>query len=152
MRIIGIVFELLLILGGVVACSGLIVAKKPDAEKILAKLAPFQALIGLALIALGVIFFVMLGPVTAFKAIKVDALSGVANLGGVLAAIILGFLLALPQIIRAAPNAEQRAQEIAQKIIPFQLLIGLIAAACGAIGLLYNLGLMSVAKSLDLAP
>ena len=152
MRILAIVFELLLILGGVVACSGLIAAKKPDAEKILAKLAPFQALIGLALIGLGVIFFVVLGPVAAFKAIKVDALSAVANLGGVLAAIVLGFLLALPQIIRLAPNAEQRAQELAQKIIPFQLLLGLIAAACGAVGLLYNLGLMSVAKSLDIAP
>lgn len=152
MRIVGIVFELLLILGGVVACSGLIAAKKPDAEKLLAKLMPFQALIGLALIGLGIIFFVMLGPVAAFKAIKVDALSAVANLGGVLAAIILGFLLALPQIIRAAPNAEQRANEIAEKIIPFQLLLGLIAAACGAVGLLYSLGLMSVAKSLDLAP
>ncbi len=152
MRIIGIVFELLLILGGIVACSGLIAAKKPDAERILAKLAPFQAMIGLALIGLGVIFFVMIGPVNAFKAIKVDALSGAANLGGVIAAIILGFLLALPQIIRLAPNAEQRAQDLAQKIIPFQLLLGLIAAACGAIGLLYNLGLMGIAKDVGLAP
>ena len=84
MRIIAIVFELLLILGGVVACSGLIVAKKPDAERILAKIAPFQALIGLALIALGIIFFVMLGPVAAFKAIKVDALAAMANILGVL--------------------------------------------------------------------
>jgi hypothetical protein len=152
MRIVGIVFELLLILGGIVACSGLIVAKRPGAERILARLAPFQALIGLALIGLGVIFFVMLGPVAAFKAIKADALSAVANIGGVISAIILGFLLALPQIIRLAPNAEQRAQELAEKIIPFQLLLGLITAACGAVGLLYNLGLMSVAKSLDLAP
>ena len=72
MRIIAIVYELLLILGGAVACSGLIVAKKPDAERLLAKIAPFQALIGLALMGLGIIFFIMQGPITDFKSITVD--------------------------------------------------------------------------------
>ncbi len=152
MRIIGILFELLLILGGVIACSGLIAAKKPDAERILAKLVPFQAVIGLTMIGFGIIFFVLLGPIAAFKAIKADAMLAVANLGGVLVAIILGFLLALPQIVRMAPNAEQRAQELAQKIIPFQLLLGLIAAACGVVGLLYSFGLMGLAKSVGIAP
>jgi hypothetical protein len=152
MRIVGIIYELLLILGGAVACSGLIVAKKPDAEKYLIKLAPFQALIGLALMALGVIFFIMQGPITALKSISADPLLGVANVGGVLVGIILGFLLALPQIIRAAPNAEQRANEIAQKIIPFQLLLGIAAAGCGVLGLLYNFGIMGIAKKFDLAP
>jgi hypothetical protein len=70
----------------------------------------------------------------------------------VLVGIILGFLLALPQIIRAAPNAEQRANEIAQKIIPFQLLLGIAAAGCGVLGLLYNFGIMGIAKKFDLAP
>jgi len=152
MRILAIVFELVLILGGVVACAGLIAAQKPDAQKYLEKLVPFQAVIGLTLIAFGIIFFVVGGPIAMFKAIKVEAILGVANLGGVLIGIILGFLLALPQIIRALPNAEQRANDLAQKIIPFQLLLGALAAACGVVGLLYNLGVMSIAKSLDLAP
>ncbi|MBA2541251.1 MAG: hypothetical protein H0V17_16535 [Deltaproteobacteria bacterium] len=152
MRIISILFELLLIVGGIVAASSLIVAKKPDAKAILDKLVPFQALIGLVLIAFGIIFFVMLGPVTAFKAIKEDALPAMANLGGVLIAIVLGFVFALPQIIRAAPGAEQRANDMAQRIAPFQLLLGLLAAACGAIGLLHNLGILGAAKNIGLAP
>lgn len=152
MRIIAIVYELLLILGGAVACSGLIVAKKPDAERILTKIAPFQALIGLALMGLGVIFFVMQGPIAAFKSISADAMLGVANVGGVIVGVILGFLLALPQIVRALPNAEQRANDLAQKIIPFQLLLGIAAAGCGVLGLLYSFGLMGIAKKLDLAP
>ncbi len=152
MRIIAIVYALLLILGGAVACSGLIVAKKPDAERILAKLAPFQALIGLALMGLGIIFFIMQGPITAFKSISAEPMLAVANLGGVLVGIVLGFLLALPQIVRALPNAEQRANDLAQKIIPFQLLLGIAAAGCGVLGLLYSFGLMGIAKKLDLAP
>jgi hypothetical protein len=152
MRIISIVFELLLIVGGVVAASSLIVAKKPDAKAMLDKLVPFQALIGLVLLGFGVIFFVLLGPVSAFKAIKEDALPAVANLGGVLIAIVLGFVFALPQIIRAAPGAEARANEMAQKIAPFQLLLGLAAAACGIVGLLYQLGIMGIAKNVGLAP
>jgi len=95
MRILAIVFELVLILGGVVACAGLIAAQKPDAQKYLEKLVPFQAVIGLTLIAFGIIFFVVGGPIAMFKAIKVEAILGVANLGGVLIGIILGFLLAL---------------------------------------------------------
>lgn len=152
MKVLAIVFELLLILGGVVATSGLIVAQKPDAKALLDKLVPFQALIGLLLIGLGVLFFVVSGPITMFKAISHEALLGVANLGGVLIAIALGFVFALPQIIRAAPNSEQRANELAQRILPFQLLLGLLAAACGVVGLLYNLGVMGIAKNVGLAP
>jgi hypothetical protein len=151
-KLISILFDLLLIVGGVVAASGLIVAKKPDAKAILDKLVPFQALIGLVLLGFGIIFFVMLGPISAFKAIKEDALPAVANLGGVLIAVVLGFVFALPQIIRAAPGAEQRANEMAQRIAPFQLLLGLLAAACGAVGLLYQLGIMGAAKHVGLAP
>jgi hypothetical protein len=152
MRVLGIAFELLLIVGGVVAASSLIVAKKPDAKAILDKLVPFQALIGLILLGFGIIYFVISGPISMIKSIKVEPLLGASNVGGVLVAILLGFVFALPQIIRAAPNAEQRAHEMAQKILPFQLLLGLAAAACGVIGLLYNLGIMGIAKNVGLAP
>src|SRR5258706_14920780 len=44
---------LLLILAGILAISGLILAKKPDAKPMIDKLVPFQALIGIAVLVLG---------------------------------------------------------------------------------------------------
>jgi uncharacterized membrane protein YjfL (UPF0719 family) len=148
--VIAIIFELLLILGGILATSALIVAQKPDAARYLERLSPYQVLIGALLLILGIVFFLVIGPVDAFRAIKADALPAVANLGGILVAIILGFLFALPQIVGLAPNSQQRAQELAAKLLPFQLLIGLLAAACGVIGLLYTLGVMKYAKAIGL--
>jgi len=152
MKILSIVFDLLLVLGGVVACSGLIVAQKPDAKAILDRLVPFQAMIGILMLIMGVVFFIALGPVAAFKAISANPLLAAANLAGILIAIILGFLFAMPQIIGMAPGQEQRARELAEKIIPFQILLGLGAAACGVIGLLYVFGVMKLASKVGIAP
>lgn len=148
--VIAIIFELLLILGGIVATSALIAAQKPDAAKYLQRLAPYQVLIGGLLLILGVVFFLVIGPVNAFRAIKADALPAVANLGGILVAIILGFVFALPQIVGMSPSNRQRAEELAQKILPFQLLLGLLAAAAGVIGLLYTFGIMKYAKAIGI--
>lgn len=148
--VIAIIFELLLILGGIVAMSALIIAQKPDAARYLAKLAPYQVLIGGLLLIVGVVFFLVIGPVDAFRAIKADALPAVANLGGILVAIILGFVFALPQIVGMAPNSRQRAEELAEKILPFQLLLGLLAAAAGVIGLLYTFGIMKYARAIGI--
>jgi hypothetical protein len=150
MKVIAVVFELLLILGGIVAASGLIAAQKPNAAAILMRLAPYQALIGMLMLILGIVFFLVIGPLDAFRAIKVDAVPAMANLAGILIAIVLGFLFALPQLIGLAPGSEQRANELAEKLAPFQLLIGLGSAACGVIGLLYTLGIMKYASVVGL--
>ena len=151
MKAISIVFELLLIMGGIVGASALIVAQKPDAKAILDKLVPFQALIGVLLLAIGLVFFFMTGPLNAFKAISANPLPAAANLVGILVAVVLGFVFALPQII-SITGQEQRANELAQKIFPFQILLGLIAAACGVVGLLYTTGIMHFADAVGLAP
>lgn len=151
MRGLGIIFDVLLIFGGALGASALIVAKKPDAKAIIDKLVPFQALIGVLLLALGIVFFLASGPVAMFKAISVTPLPAVAGVGGVIVAVILGFVFALPQIV-SITGQEQRARELAEKIFPFQILLGLAAAACGVVGLLYALGIMGIADKVGLAP
>ena len=46
---------LVLIAGGILAASGLIIAKKPDAKQLIDKLMPYQAIIGVVLLALGIL-------------------------------------------------------------------------------------------------
>ncbi len=151
MKAIAIVFDLLLIVGGVVGASALILAKKPDLKGVLDKIVPFQALIGVLLLGMGVVFFIMSGPITMFKAISAAPLPAATALGGVIVAILLGFLFALPQIV-SITGQEQRANELAQKIFPFQIMLGLVAAGCGVVNLLYITGVMSIANKVGLEP
>ncbi len=153
MKILLLVFELLLILGGVLALSGLIVAKKPDAKAIIDKLVPFQALIGIGLIVMGLVVFLYVGPINAFKAIKYNPIPAMALLAGVFGGIVLGALFGMPQIASMIPGdspAEHKAMELSQKVAPYQALIGIVAGGAGVIGLLYTLGIMKYADVVGL--
>jgi hypothetical protein len=52
---------LLLIVGGILALSGIIVANQPNAKNVIDKLVPYQAIIGVALLVLGVFFLMTSG-------------------------------------------------------------------------------------------
>jgi hypothetical protein len=134
----------IVILGGILAVSGLIIANKPDAKQIIDKLTPYQALIGVAMIALSVI--------TLLRSIK--WLTDLFKLNFMLAlgiwsmigtGVALGALFGMPQIVKWIPgesSAEQKAMEFSQKVAPFQVLLGLVAIGGGLIVLLFNLKIL----------
>jgi len=128
-----------LILGGILAVSGLILSKKPDAKRFIDALTPFQALIGVAMLALGLINFLR-----GFKQLTsgtAGTLAGGAGLCMMFAAILLGLLFGMPQIAKWIPgdsSAEQKALELTRKIAGFQVLIGLIGLAASLVVLLYQ--------------
>jgi hypothetical protein len=140
-----VILALLTILGGILAVSALIIAHKPDAKQLLDKLTPFQALIGVGMIALAVINFVrMLGYLTdMFKLNLMFGLSIWCMLG---TAVALGVLFGMPQILKwmPNPNAEQKAMELTQKIAPYQILLGLVAIASSVMFLLYRFNLIKL--------
>jgi hypothetical protein len=150
MRGISIVFDLILILAGVLALSGIIVAKNPNARQIIDRLVPFQAFVGLGALILGLVLMLKSGPINMFRDITSDAIRAGAALAGVISGILLGFLFAMPQIAKWIPGdspAEQKAAEIAGKIAPVQALFGIIAVAAGVIGLLDVIGVLGAAKN-----
>ena len=135
----------LLILCGIIGLSGLIVAQKPEARKILDKLTPFQALFGVGLLVVSVLYFLQLGPVDLLNKIGPRPVEALGQLGGCIGGIILGFLLGLPQILKIAPAgspAGDKAQEIAGKLVPFQMLFGLVCFGAGALNILIPLGIV----------
>jgi hypothetical protein len=150
MRGISIVFDLILILAGVLALSGIIVAKNPNARQIIDRLVPFQAFVGLGALILGLVLLLKFGPINMFRGITHDAIRAGAALAGVLSGILLGFLFAMPQIAKWIPGdtpAEAKAMEIARKIAPIQALFGIIAVAAGVVGLLDVLGILGAAQN-----
>lgn len=149
MRGLVIVFDLVLILSGVLALSGIIVAKNPNTRGVIDKLVPFQAFVGLGALVLGLVLMLKLGPIDMFRAITYNAIRAGAALAGVISGILLGFLFAMPQIAKWMPgnsSAEQKALEIANKIAPVQALFGIIALGAGVVGLLDALGLLGFAE------
>ena len=128
------------ILGSILAISGLIIAKKPDAKQLIDKLSPYQAIIGVAMIALGIVNFVRFLPYISdsFKVNLLFAASILAMLG---VSVILGALFGMPQIAKWIPGdspAEQKALELSKKVAPFQVILGLVGLVSSLVYLLYR--------------
>ncbi|HYG80794.1 MAG TPA: hypothetical protein VD861_10420 [Pyrinomonadaceae bacterium] len=86
----GLLFTLLLIVAGVLGAAALIIQKKPDARELIAKLVPFQGIIGIALLILSLIFFFRILSVLGYM---FQSLVGLLLLLSILVGIALGFLL-----------------------------------------------------------
>lgn len=143
-----LIAPLLLIVGGALAASNLIVAKKPDAKQLFDKVAPYQAGIGIALLVIGVwnLLHSFASP-SIFEIIKIAPLLGVTVLAMIVCAILLGFLLGMPQISKWTANnanAQQKSAALMAKIAPFQILLGLIGIGASLIFLLYRFGILKI--------
>jgi hypothetical protein len=127
------------IVGGIIAASGFIAAKAPDAQRVINKLLPYKAFIGVGLLVLGVLNLIAnIGDLgTAFK---VDFLLGFTILLTIAAELLLGFLLGMPQIAKWIPGdspAEQKAVDTQKKLVKFEVPIGVIGIAAGVLMFLY---------------
>ncbi len=128
------------ILGSILAISGLIIAKKPDAKQLIDKLSPYQAVIGVAMVALGIVNFIRFLPYISdsFKVNLLFAASILAMLG---VSVLLGALFGMPQIAKWIPGetpAEAKALELSQKVAPYQVVLGLVGLVSALIYLLYR--------------
>jgi hypothetical protein len=136
---------ILLIVGGILAISNLIVAKKPEARQMIDKLLPYQAGIGIALLVVGVLNLLRsLSGI--FQLIKLMPLYGVSWLAMIVCSILLGFMFGMPQIAKWMPgnnNAEQKGMELSKKLAPYQVILGLVGIGSALIFLLYQLRILS---------
>lgn len=118
---------LVLIAGGLLAASAVIVARMPDAQVRLNRLIPFQGLIGMGMLVLGIMNLIRaLGFIRNMRAVPVFGSAWLSVIG---CSILLGFLFSMPIIGRLIPgnsSAEQKAAEIAAKIAGVQILLGLL--------------------------
>ena len=138
---------LVLIVGGILAVSGLIVAKKPDAKDLIDKLVPYQAIIGIALLALGIVNLVRWLGNHVFTLLSVAPLFGLTVLAMIFTSILLGFMFGMPQIAKWLPGeggAEQKGMELSKKLAPYQVIIGLIGLASALLMLLYRFSILRI--------
>ncbi len=131
-----------LIVAGILAASGFIIARKPDAKQLIDKLVPFQGFIGVALLAWGVIDTIRV--ITHLKEIgdlgQLYPIYSITVYAAVACEVLLGFLLGIPLIAKWIPGesaAEQRAMDVQKKIVPYQTLLGFIGIGAAVILLYY---------------
>ena len=138
-----------LILGGVLALSALIVAKRPDAQNMIAKLTPWQTIIGIGLIVLGVINFVRLVPHISGDAFVRNALVVAADLIVIGGGILLGAMLGMNQILEWIPSQQgkQKFYNFIQQVFVFQILLGAVGIAGAVAHFLYRVGLLKFVMS-----
>jgi hypothetical protein len=136
----GYAWPIVLILGGILGCAGLIVAKKPDAKELIGKLQPFQAAIGVALLIFGVLN--LLDAIRFLSLMSIIPVTVIMAFAAVLSAIVLGIMFGMPMVAKLSASGAAKGEELGKKLAPYQTLVGIVAIVTGLFFLLMILGIM----------
>jgi len=136
----GYAWPIVLILGGILGCAGLIVAKKPDAKELIGKLQPFQAAIGVALLVFGVLN--LLDAIRFLSLMSIIPVTVILAFAAVISAIVLGIMFGMPMVAKLSASGAAKGEEMGKKLAPYQTLVGIIAIVSGLFFLLMILGIL----------
>jgi hypothetical protein len=136
-----LILALGLIAGGALAAAGLIVSKNPKAGELIAKLQPFQAIIGIGLLVVGILNLLSAG----FGFLFHPLILGLFSLSiwlELVSAVLLGIMFGMPILARLSAGGAAKGAELGKKLAPFQTIIGLVAIGSAVLYLLYRFGIL----------
>jgi hypothetical protein len=126
---------LITIIGGILAASGFIIKRSPNAQQLIDKLTPYQGWIGIVMFGWGV--WETLHSVLGISLLGSHPLTWVFWLLSGLADLLVGFLLGFGLITHYAlsknPQAMARGSQIRAKLVGIQAPLGLLAIVMGAL-------------------
>lgn len=120
-------------LGGILAASTYIIAKKPSAKAMMDKIAPYQGWIGLTMLLWGVYeLFACLRHISVISAAPMHwtfwFLTGVSDFG---VGFILGFALITKYALSKNETAQEKGNMFYAKLAKFQVPLGFLAIVMG---------------------
>ncbi|MBL4636391.1 MAG: hypothetical protein JKY56_21195 [Kofleriaceae bacterium] len=124
------------IVGGVIAASGLIIARRPDAQEWIDKITPYQGWLGLGLFSWGLYWLVgfVLPNFGALTSVPVQLAVIMAVLvSGISIGFLLGFGLITKYALSKNAQAEAKGKAIRQRLTMIQAPLGLVAVASGVL-------------------
>jgi len=135
----GLVTGLWLAVLGILGASNLIIARKPDAKKLIAKLSPYQGWIG-AISALWGAWWVI-NAILHLGVLPVAPIAWIIWLATGAIMLALGFLLGIGILKRLVKDekAHAKADELLAKLVPYQGTLGLIAIGLGVWGVISSI-------------
>lgn len=124
------------ILGGLIASSSVIIAKKPNAKELIDKLTPYQGWIGVILAFWGV-----WGIISSVLNIGNLSLTWIVSLAVAVAEFVVGFLLGYGLIskylLEKNETAKEKGQALRLKLTKYQIPAGLLLLALGVLWLVF---------------
>jgi len=124
------------ILGGLIAASSLIVAKKPNAQELLDKLTPYQGWLGVILTFWGV-----WGIIQSILNIGLIGLYWGIGVSVSIVEFIVGFLLAYGLIskylLEKNETAKEKGQQLRAKLTKYQVSAGVILVVLGVLAIIF---------------
>ncbi len=130
----GLIFVLLFIVAGALGAASLIAQKQPNAGEVLAKLVPFQGIIGIILLLWSLISLIRVLPYLGLI-FQFAALTGILLVIVLLVGIILGFLLGYglinQYVLSKNAGAAASGNAMQMKLAKFQVPLGIIAILLG---------------------
>jgi len=121
--------SIIAIIGGIIAASSLIVAKKPNAQELLDKLTPYQGWIGVVLLV-----FSIQGILASIRFFSIIGLATSAVM------FIVGFLLSYAllskYLLEKNETAKEKGQQLRAKLVNYQVPAGVILVVLGILSFL----------------
>ena len=137
---------LAVIVASLVALSGFIIAKKPEAKQLFEKIQPYQGFLGVGLLGwcLYDLYHTVIATYVADKSrwglmMDYDKLAGISLIGYIICGILLGFMLGFGLIATWIPGesgAEKKAVAVQKKLLAASLPIGAIGLVCAILWLI----------------
>lgn len=134
----GTIILILAIIGGLLAASSLIASKSQDAGEALKKLAPYQGIIGVIILALGLYYFLFhslpnIGTLVKFTGGLFAIITQVLM---VLVGFILAYGLIAEKLLSKNEAAQEKGAQAAQKLTKIQIPLGIALAVCALLALI----------------
>jgi hypothetical protein len=137
---------LISIVGGILAASGFIIAKKPNAKELIDKLVPYQGWVGVVMLGWGV--WELIGSITGMALLSTFPiywtfwlLTAISDLG---VGMILGFGMVSKWTMSGNPAALEKGQALRAKLVKFQVPLGFLAIIMGFLYILFSLGILAL--------
>lgn len=133
--------SIILILGGLFACYGLIVANMPSIKSEFDKVIPLQGFIGIILILLWLRDLLLLGRL--IELFQNNFILWLIQLAGTISKFILGFVFSYALLVKYVLTAKTDTKEYVTKtyktLAIVQVPFGIIALLVGVIGIVFNI-------------
>jgi hypothetical protein len=130
---------LVIMCGGLLAASNLVIARKPNAKQLIDKLTPYQGWIGVALFFSSIWW--TFNALRAVGQISQIPVTWTLVMAASVASLVVGFLLSFGLITKYAlgknPTALARGQQIRERLAPKQGGFGVLAMITGALVVLW---------------
>jgi hypothetical protein len=125
------------IAAGILAASGFIVAKNPNAQQLIDKLTPYKGFIGIGALGSGV-WNIINGLSWMFS-----SLMGMILFASFCVFVLVGFLLGFGMIAKYAGGAAEKGAAMQKKLIMFEVPIGFLSIGAGVYCMLILLGIVN---------